>query len=65
MKRTVERAASHSMVRLSVVCTLAFVAIAADGLNNRYCDMSCEYDDNLSFVHTVCERDKEVDDLIK
>lgn len=59
MRGAVERSACNSnMVRL---CVLVFFATAlAEGLQNKYCGMSCEYDENLTFAHTVCERGKQV-----
>lgn len=61
MSGTVEGISSSSMVRVSVVCALALVTLAADGTyTNKYCNMNCEFDENTSFVHTVCERGKEV-----
>lgn len=61
MGRTVESIVCNSMVRFCILYALAFVTLTADGLNNKYCNMNCVYDENLTFTHTVCERGKEVD----
>lgn len=63
MKRPVGSVAFDSMVRLCVIYAFAFIAVVTEGfLQNRYCSMNCELDDNLTFVHTVCDRGKEVGD---
>lgn len=56
MKKTVV----DNMMALQLLYVV-FVAIAAtQALENKYCSMNCEYEDNLTFVHTVCARGKEV-----
>lgn len=65
MRRSVGKVASNSMVRLCVIYAFTlFTAITATGFHNKYCNLNCEFDEHLTFVHTVCEREKEVGDGI-
>lgn len=60
MRRTVETVLCNSMVRLCVITFVVFLAFTEGLQQNRYCRMNCEYEENLTFTHTVCERGKEV-----